>query len=345
MRARCPRRDSAQAFTILEILVSFAVLTILVVILATMISRTSSVWSYARGQAEQFREAREAFDTLTRRLGESTLGTYLDYEDADGLTRTVTTSSSFVPKTYGRQSELRYLSGPDVAGEAHAVFFQCPLGRTSTASTSGGSRLLNTVGYFVEYGNDRAYLPTFLESKNRFRLMEFCEPADQLSVYAYTTGGASVADRTSRKWFTHPLNQSNRPVSIAAENILALILLPMLPATDLQTGGYTETSLAPNYLYDSTSRGTDPRLNPRNQLPPIVQVTMIAIDEVSASRLGDPGLDALRSEITTRFRNAEDYPTDLQSLRAKLTELGVNFRVFTSNVILKNAKWSREQKG
>lgn len=334
-----------RGFTLLEMLVSFAVLAVLLVLFTTMISRTTSIWSYTRGQAEQFREARDAFDALTRKLGEATLGTYMDYEDASGLTRTSATSTSFVPQTYGRQSELRFLCGPGIKGDSHAVFFQAPLGKTSGTAQSGDSRLLNTVGYYLEYGSDASFLPSFIKPRNRLRLMEFCEPSDDLSIYRYTSGTASPSERESQAWFTVPLAAQSPPVTITAENIIALILLPVLPASDLQAGAYSESSLAPNYTYNSTERVADPNLNPRNQLPPIVRVTMIATDETSAARLSDNQIATLRSEVSTRFKNASNYNTDLQQLQAKLTELGVSFRVFTTNVILKNAKWSREQAG
>lgn len=339
------------AFTILEMLASFAVLSILLVILATMISQTSSVWSYTRGQAEQFREARDAFDTLTRRIGEATLNTYVDYEDGLGRTRTTATSTSFVPKNYARQSELRFLSGPGIHGESHAVFFQSPLGRTADGTGVGGAKLLNTIGYYLEYGSDKPFLPPFLEAKakTRLRLMEFCEPAEQLSVYEYTSGNASATDRLSREWFEKPLAAAQPPdptLQIVAENLIALILLPKLPTTD--TGGdsnnpYTDSSLAPNYLYNSTDRvTTDANLNPRNQLPPIIQVTLIAMDEKSAARMDEGGFAKLRTAVSSRFLKSDDYSTDLQNLESELTELGISYRVFTSNVILKNAKWSRD---
>lgn len=338
---RAPR----SGFTILEVLVSFAVLAILLVLLATMIGRTSSVWSYTRGQVEQFREARDAFDTLTRKLSEATLNTYLDYEDASGATRTAATSGSFVPRTYGRQSELRFLSGPDLRGESHAVFFQAPLGRTENGPAAGSPRLLNTLGYYVDYGDDAAFLPAFLAPRTRFRLMEFCEPTEKLSVYQFTSGSASPSDRTSRKWFTDSLNAADPPVQIVADNIIALVLLPILPAADRQAGGYSESSLAPDYVYDSTARKSDPNLNPRHQLPALIRLTMVAMDETSARRLGADTLTAIRSAVSTRFLQADRYESDLKSLQEELTRLGVRYEVFTSQVMLKNAKWSREQKG
>lgn len=335
----------APAFTILEMLVSFAVLAILLVLMTTMITRTSSVWSYTKGQAEQFREARDAFDSLTRKLGEATLNTYLDYEDASGNPRSAATSTSFVPKSYGRQSELRFLSGPGIHGESHAVFFQSPAGRTDNGSGGGGAKLLNTLGFYLDYGADSAFLPPFLAAKTRLRLMEFCQPSEDLSVYQYTSGNASAADRVGRAWFAEPLAAPSPPVQIIAENIIALILLPQLPTTDRQAGGYTESSLAPEYLYDSTSRASDASLNPRNQLPPMIQVTMIAIDEQSAARLDEAQYTTLRTAVSSRFRTASDYAGDLSDLEGDLRTLGVNYRIFTSNVILKNAKWSRSQKG
>jgi uncharacterized protein (TIGR02599 family) len=332
-----------QAFTIMEMIVSFVVLMILLVLLANMVGRTSAIWSYTRSRAEQFREARDAFDTITRQLGEATLNTYLDYEDTSGQPRTTANSTSFTPKNYARQSELRFLSGPNVFGGSHAVFFQNPRGETSSTS-GGGAKLLNTIGYYVELGEDSRFIPSFLPSRKRIRLMEFCEPSDALSVYKYTSGNASADDRLSRKWFTQSLNAANPPVHIVAENIIALILLPQLPTADQEAGGYNPSSLAPDYTYDSTQRVTDPNLNPRNQLPPTILVTMIAIDELSASRLDENELAGLLAEVSSRFKKSENYEADLASLEARLTELGVNYRVFSSNVILKNAKWSREQK-
>jgi uncharacterized protein (TIGR02599 family) len=331
------------AFTILEMLVSFTVLAILLVLMTTMISRTSSIWSYTRGQVEQFREARDAFDSLTRRLGEATLNTYLDYEDASGSPRTASTMISFVPKSYGRQSELRFLSGPNIHGKSHAVFFQAPQGRLSSASASGSPKLLNTLGFFLDFEEDAAFLPSFLPSKKRIRLLEFCEPSDTLSVYRYTSGAASAADRVSRNWFTEPLAVANPPIQIVAENIVALVLLPLLPNTDRILGGYTETSLAPTYLYDSTAKVADPNLNPRNQLPPLIQVTMVAIDEASASRIGESGHARILDAVASLFQSASEYAKDLKSLEEELKSLGVSYRVFTTQVVLKGAKWSRSQ--
>jgi DNA-binding transcriptional regulator YhcF (GntR family) len=70
-----------------------------------------------------------------------------------------------------------------------------------------------------------------------------------------------------------------------------------------------------------------------------------AIDELSAARLDESGFTSLRAAVSTRFHTASEYATDMHDLEADLQSLGVSYRIFTSNVILKNAKWSRSQKG
>ena len=342
------RRHRSTGFTLVEMLVSFVVMLILLLVVSAMVNRTSTIWTYTRGKIEQFREARDAFDLLTRHISEATLNTYYDYEDDQQRTRTEATRATFVPRTYARQSELRFLSGPALHGESHAIFFQAPMGRVDSNVDNRSGSALNTIGFFIEYGDDKAFLPPFAKERTRFRLMEFIEPSDKLTLYTYTSGAASGADRLSDKWFKTPLSATPAPVNIAAENIIALALLPKLSPADQaagnQAGGnYTDTSLAPNYTYDSTKRESDPRLNPRNQLPVLVQVTMIAIDEASALRIGDIGLQGIRNELKDRFINASKYADDLKDMEGYLAENHIAYQVFSSNIALKNAKWSRNQ--
>jgi uncharacterized protein (TIGR02599 family) len=71
---------------------------------------------------------------------------------------------------------------------------------------------------------------------------------------------------------------------VLADNIIALIILPKLAPADRTGSTDYIKDLSPNYLYDSWRiLAQDPSSISRsarfNQLPPIVQVTMIAIDE------------------------------------------------------------------
>lgn len=355
MTAASPRdyRRSG-GFTLVELLVSFAILALIMVVLATMVNLTSSTWKRTRAGVERYQQARVAFDTITRRLSEATLNTYFDYADSSGNYGIGAngTTSNFIPARYVRRSELRFKSGPGLTGlsgdPSHSVFFHAPQGFADTPSNL--SNLMNTCGFFVELGSDSEFLPSFLSgfAKQRFRLMQLLEPTEYFSIYQLVAGNAKTK---SEAWFKTPIANRSETVSIIAENIIALVLLPKLSESD-QVDGLTDSSLAPNYTYDSTEANSNAALNPSNQLPPVVHVTMVAIDETSAQRMTDTDRSALRDLIAGLFQKAGDttdsttdgYAKDLKTLEDYLNSKRIDYRVFSSNVILKGAKWSREQK-
>src|SRR5207249_4696774 len=94
----------------------------------------------------------------------------------------------------------------------------------------------------------------------RFRLMELMEPSDTLTLYTYTSGLTGTTPKnstyTGSEWFKTPLGlpAATRPARALAENIVALVILPKLSLADQAAGvpPYTDASLAPAYLYDST---------------------------------------------------------------------------------------------
>ena len=128
--------------------------------------------------------------------------------------------------------------------------------------------------------------------------------------------------------------------------------------------------MAPNYLYDSTSTGQASTsgytaaqagvVNSKNQLPPTVQVTMVAIDQVSADRLSalakaaskTPaqllGLDTLFATTGSQSANLQaDLGTSAtpstNNLIANLVKNRLNYRVFSADVSILDAKWSSVQ--
>jgi uncharacterized protein (TIGR02599 family) len=216
---------------------------------------------------------------------------------------------------------------------------------------------MNAWGYFVELNDDSAERPPFLSSgsspwpvRTRFRLMELMQPSEKLTTYQMTSGSASAGFN----WFrtaVNPPNPGGGSTHVLAENVVALIILPLLSAQDQAALGGS-AQLAPDYSYDSTQSVADPNLNPKNQLPPVVQVTMVAIDEQTATRLSVPpgGVDFFN--VAGKFQDAAKFDADLAldvtrggnaTLENKLVELRANYRVFTTSVPLRAAKWSRAQ--
>lgn len=355
-------------FTLVEMMVSSVIVVLLSAMFVSMLGQTGGIWQRTAGKVEQFREARAAFETMTTRLAQATLNTYWDYDNA------------LLPTRYRRRSELRFISGPadSLLGDApegrarltHAVFFQAPLGVTETERFRSYENLLCTWGYFLETGDDRALRPgvvgaNMVPLRVRPRLYELWQPSETNRIYKFTSG-ASGRGYTGREWFRQLLAKETPPVHVLAENVLALVITPRLaPADEEEIKGIPATPadadfspLAPEYLYDSsptsvgnpaTQRNLDPRTNPVHQLPPMLQVTMVACDEVSIARLGYTDTDEDPLSLAAKFRDSREFTSELllaggeESIESQLIARKAGYRIFTTNVVIRGAKWSREQ--
>ncbi len=339
---------SAAAFTLVELVTTAAIIVLMMGFLIAVTDQMARIWSSTTAKVEQFREARAGFERVTSRLSRATLNTYWDYDNPAKPTR------------YLRQSELRFITGRaqtllgsvPAARVGHAVFFNAPTGITANPDYAGLGNALNTLGYFIEFSGDTERRPPFITTdmvptRWRFRLLEFCQPTEDFAVYRFTNG-SSAATYTATGWFEPQANGTGAQAAkrVIAENIVAFIATPRLARAEelpLQSNP-THSPLAPGYSYDSTAVSANPQLNPRNQLPPVVQVTMVATDEKSAERLGlESKGDADVFGISKLFSDTTKYDADMATLEGALTSRGVRYRIFTTNVQIRGAKWSREQ--
>ena len=136
-----------------------------------------------------------------------------------------------------------------------------------------------------------------------------------------------------------------------AEDVFALVILPKLALRDRKTPDRLD-GLAPNYCYDSWRiMRQDPKaihLSARyNQLPPIVQVTMMVMDEPSSLRIQDKYKDKPPEWSKGLFTTVTDEDSHLQDV-AKLEKaiaaekIPINYRIFTTDVVIRGSKWSRD---
>ena len=351
-----------RAFTLVELMVSMVVLSVLGILILTMVSNVSSVTKRTRDQVESYQGARAAFEALTRTIAQATLNTYWDYYDSAGNS-TVGGNYSGIPARYGRQSELHFRSGPtdslfgtssgNLTWPTHGIFFQIPGGMTSNATLKPLNNTLNAIGFFLEFGNDDAIRPSFLgglsiPQRNRYRLMQMQQATENLQIYSSSNGTA---------WFNDPLgfgsttvNATSRPVNVIAENVIALVIIPKLsPREDstevaLVTTDYNyDSRTAKSYSATSTS-GTTISGTTLHQLPPLVEVIMVAIDETSALRLADQyGTSPPNLGQGTLFQTISptaDLETDLKTLETNLVNQRLNYRIYRSVVGIRGAKWS-----
>ncbi|HSI86772.1 MAG: Verru_Chthon cassette protein C [Candidatus Methylacidiphilales bacterium] len=324
--------NNRNGFTIVELLVSMLIMSVALLVLFSLIEQTSTVWRRSSDKMEAFQNGRAAFDLLTRSLSQATLNTYLDY---DNIT---------APTTYLRKSDLRFLVTPAGAGgipgsqgTGQGVFFQATANRTDDSAAYGGmDGLLTTCGFYVEFGSDAASKPSFVTApaRYRYRLMQLIVPTENNRIYA-------VTDNT---WFT---GFSSKALPVA-DNVIALILRPQDPGmttAPAALSGVTPPNLTANYTYNSaaTFSGTQPPTS--NQLPPLVHVTMVVLDESSAKRLenGTTEPTAIKAAMADKFTDPAQYAADIDELEKALnTSLPpLSYRIFTSVVPIRESKWTK----
>jgi uncharacterized protein (TIGR02599 family) len=375
----------ANAFTLVEMMVSMSLLMVLMMVIFSAISLASNTNKRVSADVVSFFEASTAFSSMTRKLGMATLNTYLDYyPDQSG-------ENPNPPQMYIRKSQLHFVisraggngddavpSGNPEENPTFGVFFQAPLGYTDP--DEGGSvdysrlnNLLNACGYYIQFGHDQPYLPQEIlgllpnaqdRRRYRYRLMEFLQPSENLMVYATATSVLSPKNANMFfNWYKEPIRKNNdninsdagRVVHPIAENIIALILVPKVASIDAEKNNVQ--TISPNYQYNSRVDDGNLQGNPpeqpaqQHQLPPLLRVTMVAIDEPSARILQDqyklspPPLVNDRLFRTYDSRNEEQtYERDLEELAESLSAVRpkVKFRIFTTDVALRGAKWNTE---
>lgn len=361
-------RKASGAFSLLEMLVAILLLAIIIVVVAQLTNQTSAAWKDSTQKIQSFQEARAAFESMTRKLGLATLNTYYDYYDATGNPRSQSvTLASFVPATYDRMSDLHFISGDAnvllkgsptaVLTQTQAVFFQAVMGNSIDYPKLGAA--LNACGYYLSFDDASAALPAHVKNapgyraRYRFRLMEMTQSTENLQAY-YNPAAPN-------NWFVANAISSSR---IIAENVIALVLLPKLPPNRDSTGA----ALAPKYNFNSRiplGAGSDPSWTGfppdalatgsgtrHHLLPSLMQVVLVVIDETSALRLQGNSTSVptgINLAKTSLFTDATKLSSDIQAVEdicnaksGNLTgnTLRLNYRVFNTDIQIREAKWS-----
>lgn len=356
-------------FSLIEMLVATVVLAMAMLVIVQAIGRVQDTWTSTHSRVREFQDARGALETISRRLNRAVLNSrWIWNGDTNSETLTLDSDLHFV---CGPTADLLPSSASSVG---HAVFFQAPMGyagseqaQNSTAAQSPDYRtlpnVLNTWGYYVEFGKDERDLPLHLTSsqsptaqsskRHRFRLMEFRQPAHELELFNMKSGQPPVSilpKLTSQdelyEWFRDPVSkapssQENR-CAIVAENVLALIILPGKPpdaqgvtATDLE-----EYELAPDYLYDSRRFQWEPASElaepTRHRLPAALSISVIVLDETQWAAMADDEASRegsqLRSSVAGLFRRASNYDRDVGSLIGDLNRRKLKYRIISSMI-------------
>ena len=337
LRATIRGNESPSAFSLVELMVACAVLAMLLGLISMAIRQMAGGIQTSSAKVNAFQSARTGFEAVNRTLSLATLNTYWDYFDSSRRPRG--TNANFTPALYGRQSDLHFLitnssftiqSGLEPVG--HAAFFQAPLGYFTNTSTANPPGSLNPCGLFVAFGNDPSKPDVAgLPNRPRFRLYEWLPSSESLMVDP-NLGRITNAGWISPTKALHPL----------AENVIAFVV--RVPSSE--EGVFSKS--ATNYGWDSLTTWTGNQQPAQmHQLPPLVDVTMVAIEEAAANRLlGDSSSAASAAtalgipDLSTLFATASSYESDLATLERGLSSKSIPYRVFTTTVPLRGSRWS-----
>ncbi len=119
-------------FTLVELLVAIAILTVIILLSFQMISGTSGAWVRSNSKMAEGREARVAFNSLVSRSAKPRL---TPTTASPGSNPAPSPPPVYVPNTYTRHSELRFTLRPQRDGE-HRRHFPRPRMRSSLSRRS-----------------------------------------------------------------------------------------------------------------------------------------------------------------------------------------------------------------
>jgi len=366
-------------FTLVEMLVAVTILVGIMVLATQMIGATSKVWKNTTAKIEAFQNARDGFQLMTDELRQATLNTYWDYYDSTGHTSRNYVSPPFAPVAYGRQSELHFRIAKSLIGaqanNTYGVFFQAPLGYTAAPAQYGNlQNLLNAAGFYIEFSDGTGLVnspPAFLPVTRiyRYRLMQIIQPTESMTVYNYSFPGSTLSPTA---WLAAPTGAQRATCTrIVANNIVGLVI--WAKATDSPT----DTLVSPtSYSYDSRmglnggaaippatwTPGVTSQPLQMNQMPPILHVAMIAIDEPSAKVLqgtstvvpkliSGPAAPFAYGQTSAGggllFNKPQYMDSDLLTFQTGPNGLAsikphLNFRVFETTLTVKSARFSTQ---
>lgn len=357
-------KASVAGFSLAEVLVGIAILSGLMVMMTQVLSSTQRVWMSAKSKAEEYRAARVAVETISRRISQTTVGSYWDYQ----------LDSTGAPLNYQRNSDLHFVCGLSstlLRGgtyPSHSVFFMAPFGVASdnaTMSATGNverlTDLINGWGYYITVSDDMDRRPGFLANdterypaRRRFKLMELRLPTDALDVFQRTAGSVSgqpkiqtITDQTTLyNWFSANLANYSQPI---ADNVIALLVQPevMDGVSNVATGDNL-ISVSPDFLWDTRKfqwdGGGEVNEVMRHRLPGLVRVSLVVTSEAAWERMDSGTQRAVENGLLQRlggsgsFKISKNLDNDLASLSSYLDENRMEYRVFSTSIPLKSTR-------
>jgi type II secretory pathway component PulJ len=283
---RYPREAKSKAnfspsFSLVEMLVALAILSIIVVVLLSITTSMISTWQLGQARNERRTVGRDALERMARDLRMASMP----------LSKSNTTNLEFVINPPGVSSTYEL---------PQAVFWQAPV--PSDGGTNGN---LAIVGYFVQWINGAPSLSRVL-----------INPSAGSSYIIYSSPTSWITDALIQT--TAPATSSSGYAGLMAENVLGLWVQALDPRGNpiqQSTGlaGENFDSRLP-YSYTNSVYTTVPTTNQAPVLPASLQVAIVIMDSRTAKRLTGVNPKEKPSANTGNFwSDIQNFYTNLPS--------------------------------
>jgi uncharacterized protein (TIGR02599 family) len=298
--SRILRHLARPGFTLVELLVSMAILILLVAILAGIFSSVSKTSQLGYANNERMQNILAITDFIRTDL-----------------------RSALLPVNRTDTNNLQFVVNPGSIGTAyknpHAIFWQAP---TATDQTLGD---VAEVGYFVQWTtSNRPYLCRFSaeNSTNAANFLIYSQPA------------AWLTDAIIKN--VAPADEANAYQGLIAENVVALFVQCLDKNGQPITRNAAGNPFA-NAVFDSRQGFlSSTNTNAACALPPIVSLGFVLIDSRSANRIGTAEQTALKGLYASATNAADFVAAALTSPQLKAVSQGL--RPYQIEVNLMNAR-------
>ncbi len=314
-------------FTLVELLVSMAVFTLLVLMLSTVFDQVSRTWMRGEGQIEQRRNVRALADFIAVELQAAML-------PIEGESKMGQSNLQLVINPPAKQV-------PDEYRHADAIFWQAPL----ATETSLGE--IAEIGYFVKWVSatptaaSRPTLCRFFVNPSRedpenpgqiianpdFRIYDPVDPKAWLS--------KSLLDSVA------PARRADGYTGLFGDNVLGLwVRATGLDGKELPRGYDSRTGYDYTHTFHDPSGAIGERTE-RRHLPATVRISLAQIDSRHAPRLDLVGASLRALTRSSEIRDAAQFQEGCRLLAqssAVWASLLPGLRIYATEVQLTNAR-------
>lgn len=338
---------SSSAFTLVELLVATAILTLLSGLLMSIANQVGSAWREGQSANERRSTGRAILDFMATEIRQASSGIshpeVIDFKSGPGspptysslathfvasLPALIGVASTTYPNTTGNGSGNNPFLNP------HAVFWQAPIAR----NTSRGS--LATIGYFVRWDGTQARLCRYqVDPADTANYTVFKTPQVNWVTSGNLNAIAPATAPTYQGWF--------------ADNVIGLWIRPLDAfGHPIQYEAGVPMKINNGYGFDSRrgyiSNGPDGVYNNADDvkvagpaLPPAVEIAIVTIDSTRASRITTGDVTTIQNLALAKAADPSKMWDATDGIPAFLTGLPKGMRqaarCFSTTVYLVNA--------